>query len=45
MTENALRTDLARDPIRAVDGYVAVPQGPGLGIEIDRNVLEKYTVN
>ena len=45
MTENALRTDLAREPIRAVDGYVAVPQGPGLGIEIDRNVLEKYTVN
>ena len=44
MTENRLRTDLAREPIRAVDGYVAVPRGPGLGIEIDREVLERYVV-
>ena len=43
MTENGLRTDLAKVPIHAVDGYVPVPQEPGLGIEIDRAVLEKYT--
>ena len=42
MTENRLRTDLAREPIRAVEGYVSVPQGPGLGMEINREVLEKY---
>jgi D-galactarolactone cycloisomerase len=42
MTENALRTELAIEPIRAVDGSVAVPQGPGLGIEIDRDVLARY---
>ena len=42
MTENRLRTDLAKVPIQAVEGYVAVPQEPGLGIEIDRTVLEKY---
>ncbi|RKU06447.1 mandelate racemase/muconate lactonizing enzyme family protein [Candidatus Poribacteria bacterium] len=42
MTENGLRTDLAKVPIHAVDGYVPVPQEPGLGIEIDRAVLEKY---
>lgn len=44
MTENGLRTDLAREPIRAVDGLVEVPRGPGLGIEIDREVLARYTV-
>ena len=44
MTENRLRTDLAREPIRAVDGYVPVLQRPGLGIEIDREVLEQYAV-
>lgn len=44
MTENALRTDLAKNPIRAVDGMIPVPQEPGLGIEIDRDVLEKYAV-
>lgn len=42
MTENRLRTALAQEPINAVDGYVDVPQAPGLGIEIDRNVLEQY---
>ena len=44
MTENRLRTELAREPIRAVDGYVPVLQGPGLGIEIDREVLEQSAV-
>ncbi|MCC6535693.1 MAG: mandelate racemase/muconate lactonizing enzyme family protein [Burkholderiales bacterium] len=42
MSENALRTDLATEPIRHAGGMVAVPRGPGLGIEIDREVLEKY---
>ena len=42
MTENRLRTDLAEVPIRAVEGYVPIPQGPGLGIEINRAVLERY---
>ena len=44
MTENALRTELAAEPIRAVDGEVEVPQGPGLGIEIDRDLLERYSI-
>jgi D-galactarolactone cycloisomerase len=43
-SENALRTDLAMEPIHHIDGYVEVPQGPGLGIEINRATLEKYGV-
>ena len=42
MSENALRTELAKEPIRHKDGVVAVPQGPGLGIEINRELLKKY---
>jgi D-galactarolactone cycloisomerase len=42
MSENALRTELAKDPIRHSGGIVAVPQGPGLGIEINRDLLAKY---
>jgi D-galactarolactone cycloisomerase len=42
MSENALRTGLAKEPIRHTDGIVTVPQGPGLGIEINRDLLEKY---
>jgi len=40
MSENALRTELAQEPMRHSGGIVAVPQGPGLGIEIDREVLQ-----
>jgi D-galactarolactone cycloisomerase len=45
MTENRLRTELSREPIQAMDGYVSVIQQPGLGIEIDREVLEEYAVS
>ena len=44
MTENGLRTALSKEPVLPVDGFLAVPQGPGLGIEIDRDVLERYSV-
>ena len=44
MTENGLRTELVKNPIQAVDGEVSVPDAPGLGIEIDREVLEQYVV-
>ena len=43
MSENALRTELAKAPITHADGMVTVPQGPGLGIEINRDVLAKYS--
>jgi L-rhamnonate dehydratase len=33
-----------RMPLDA-DGYVAVPTGPGLGIEIDEDVLERYRIS
>jgi D-galactarolactone cycloisomerase len=42
MSENALRTELAVEPIAHVDGVVAIPQGPGLGIEINRDLLARY---
>ena len=42
MSENALRTELVVEPIAHVDGVVAIPQGPGLGIEINRDLLARY---
>lgn len=44
MLENPMREKLATKPFSVVDGYVAVPTGPGLGIEIDQDVLQKYLV-
>ena len=41
-TANPLRTDLLREPIRPRDGLVTVPEGPGLGIELNEETLERY---
>lgn len=32
------------EPIRAVDGQIAVPEAPGLGLEVNERGLEKYRV-
>ncbi len=32
---------LTREPFRIVDGWVAVPDRPGLGVELDRAAIEK----
>lgn len=41
-TPHPFRQDLLVDPIRVEDGIAHVPQGPGLGIEIRRDVLERW---
>ena len=43
-TPNPLRDELAREPIVQRRGIVAVPDGPGLGIEVDREVLARFKV-
>jgi D-galactarolactone cycloisomerase len=37
-----IRDELSTVPIRLEDGMVRIPRGPGLGIEIDSGVLERY---
>lgn len=34
--------NLITDPMPVVDGHVAVPSGAGLGVELDRDALERY---
>lgn len=41
-TDNPLRTGLLAEPIRPRDGFVRVPDGPGLGITLDPETLERY---
>ena len=35
-----LKDDVLSTPIRYEDGYLRIPEGPGLGVEIDRDRLE-----
>jgi D-galactarolactone cycloisomerase len=43
-TPNPLHSALARKPIAQRGGTVRVPDGPGLGIEVDREVLARCMV-
>ena len=42
--ENPFRDLLSVDPIVQLNGKVSVPKGPGLGIEINRHILDQYRV-
>ena len=44
MEPSPLRSTLTRDPIEVRDGYATVPDGPGLGIEVDLGAVESFVV-
>ena len=41
-TEHPIRQAILREPIEHVRGMLRIPEGPGLGIEIDRRALERF---
>jgi D-galactarolactone cycloisomerase len=41
-SSHPFRRELVGAPIEMRDGFVDVPGGPGLGIEVNRDVLERY---
>lgn len=44
-SENPLRDDLLVDPLDPTGGSLAVPDDPGLGVEIDEATLDRYRVD
>jgi D-galactarolactone cycloisomerase len=44
MSDNALRTALLKKPLALQNGHVLLPDGPGLGIELDPATVERYRV-
>ena len=44
MSESPLRHELTHERFEVVDGHVAVPEGPGLGVTVNEETLEKYRV-
>jgi L-rhamnonate dehydratase len=45
MEDSPLSTWLVLSTMRMVDGYVDVPSGPGLGVELDWTVIERFRVS
>jgi D-galactarolactone cycloisomerase len=43
-SSHPFRQHLITRPIQQVGGWVEIPSGPGLGVEVDRAVLEKFRV-
>ncbi|WP_346882151.1 mandelate racemase/muconate lactonizing enzyme family protein [uncultured Algibacter sp.] len=43
-TENGLREKLTYPAIKMEDGYIEVPNRPGLGIDVDEDVLHEYAI-
>lgn len=41
-THNPFRQAVLQQPVEAVNGVVAIPDGPGLGIEINRDALVEF---
>lgn len=44
MSDNELRTRLLKQPLRLEAGHVLLPEGPGLGIELDPSAVDRYRV-
>jgi L-alanine-DL-glutamate epimerase-like enolase superfamily enzyme len=42
LSESGLRRDLTSDELEMVDGTIALPAKPGLGVEVDREALAAY---
>jgi L-alanine-DL-glutamate epimerase-like enolase superfamily enzyme len=40
--QSSIRKELVDEPIEAVDGYVTIPNKPGLGIEMNEKMVQKY---
>jgi len=40
----SLLNNLCKEKISMVDGYIAVPEGPGLGVEVDEVAVAKFRV-
>jgi D-galactarolactone cycloisomerase len=42
-THNPLRDELLNERFALVDGHVLIPDGPGLGISVNDEVLTRYS--
>ena len=37
--------DCITEPLRFAEGHVIVPQGPGLGVELDMEAVQRYAIS
>ena len=42
--ETPIRQDLTKQKLPVTDGYIEVPEGPGLGVDLDEETIARYRV-
>ena len=42
-SSHPFRNELTSDPLKQKGGWVQIPQKPGLGIEVSRDIIERYS--
>jgi L-alanine-DL-glutamate epimerase-like enolase superfamily enzyme len=42
--QGALRRTLTKQAFPVADGDIVVPEGPGLGVELDEEIVDRYRV-
>jgi L-rhamnonate dehydratase len=43
-SQGPLSREIALNPLRLEDGYLRVPEGPGLGVEVDEGAIQRYRI-
>ena len=43
--DTPIRREMIRKRFEVVDGWIRIPDGPGLGIEVNDQAIEKYRVD
>ena len=43
-TPHPIRDAMLTDALRPKDGWIQVPSGPGLGVEVERAIVERFAV-
>lgn len=43
LSESPLRSELVLDELQVIDGVIQLPEKPGLGIELNRDTLERFS--
>jgi D-galactarolactone cycloisomerase len=45
LTEHGIREAMMTDSLRPTGGMIDVPNGPGLGIEVDREIIQRFAIS
>lgn len=43
-SQGPLSREMVKEPLKLEDGYLTVPSGPGLGVEVNEQTIQRYRI-